>query len=843
MSLPIYELQSELLDALAEGERRVVLQAPTGSGKSTQVPQMLADHPDFWKGMILVLQPRRLAARMLARRVAQEMSCKLGDEVGYQVRFEDRSGPKTRIKFVTEGILLRLLLRNPNLEGISAVLFDEFHERNLFTDVSLARLKRLQEDSRQDLLLLVMSATLATGPVCDYLEPASLFTSKGRTYPVDIHYLPPAKAKDTIAAWDKAATAFDRLMQQGAEGDVLVFMPGAYEIQRTVDAIKRCKSSKGFDVMALHGEMSNEQQDRAVGKSATRKVVVSTNVAETSLTIDGVRIVIDSGLAKIARFDPYRGVNTLSTQKISKASADQRSGRAGRTSPGVCIRCWSEKTHAHRAQDEVPEIRRVDLAEVILSLKADGVNDVDGFPWFEAPDPKALTAAKDLLLLLGATEGPEQCITDLGKQMLRFPLHPRYARMMLEAQGRDCLQEMALVSAIAHSRPFLLRRVAREIQQRREAEWTDQVRSDFSWLIQAWSHASRYRFDLEACRSVGIHAQAARQVAQLYQQFTKVAERNRMQINTIPADEDELARCLLIGFSDQLALRRDETTSRCLLSGGRKGKVDPESVIPHSPLFVSADIREVERRNDSDVLLNLNTAIEREWLEQLLPEFFGVREGVEFDTQARRVVSRQQTVFRDLVLEEKPGEMPSAEGAAELLAEEVLAGNLKLRKWNDKVENWIARVNCVAKYLPELGFEHIGEEEIRLVLQQICLGGTTYKDIRDRDPWPMLRSLLLPGLAGVLDQYTPERFNLPRNRSVKVRYGEGERPVVAARVQELYDLDDVSLASGRIPCRIEILAPNQRPVQITDDLKGFWENSYAMVKKDLAGRYPKHEWR
>src|SRR6266853_924657 len=346
--LPIFELESALVASLRE-HSRLVLQAPTGSGKSTQVPQVVLDHGLAGDGEIVVLQPRRLATRLLAARVAFERSIRLGDEVGYQIRLDRVCSARTRIRFVTEGVLLRQMLGDPVLRGISTIVFDEFHERHLYGDITLARALDLQEQRRPDLKLVVMSATLDAGALQKYLAPCELLTSRGRTFPVDVEYL--GKPLGDFPVWDAAAEEFERLARE-SEGDALIFMPGAYEISRTISAIRNTRAGSQCIVLPLHGELSPGDQDAAVAQYEKRKVIVSTNVAETSLTIDGVRLVIDSGLAKIARFDPYRGINTLLIEKISRASADQRAGRAGRTAPGFAMRLWPQEDHLHRAQQE-----------------------------------------------------------------------------------------------------------------------------------------------------------------------------------------------------------------------------------------------------------------------------------------------------------------------------------------------------------------------------------------------------------------------------------------------------------------------------------------------------------
>jgi ATP-dependent helicase HrpB len=383
--LPIYELENTLVASL-RAQGRLIVQAPTGSGKSTQIPQMLLRHGLLGdRGEVVVLQPRRLATRMLAKRVAEEMDSPLGDVVGYQIRLESRVSERTRIRFVTEGILLRQMSFDASLRGVSAIVFDEFHERHLYGDISLARALQIQQSTRPDLKIIVMSATLDAGVLRTYLAPCEVLVSQGRSFPVRIEFLPKAVDFEREPVWDVAARECARVAE-ATSGDFLVFMPGAYEISRTVQAIQGARELRDFVVFPLHGELPPEQQDRAVSRYEARKIIVSTNVAETSLTIDGVTTVIDGGLARVARYDPHRGINTLLIEKVSVASADQRAGRAGRTAPGVCVRLWTEREHAQRPLQELPEVRRLDLSEVVLTLKASGIDDVANFPWLEKPD-------------------------------------------------------------------------------------------------------------------------------------------------------------------------------------------------------------------------------------------------------------------------------------------------------------------------------------------------------------------------------------------------------------------------------------------------------------------------
>jgi len=844
--LPIYELEHRLVRGLRDSNR-VIVQAPTGSGKSTQLPQMLWRHGFLDAGEVVVLQPRRLATRMLARRVATEMGEPLGRTVGYQIRLERKVSSETKIRFVTEGIILRQMASDPNLRGVSAIVFDEFHERHLYGDITLARARGLQNSTRPDLKIIVMSATLDVGGLEKYLEPCEVLESLGRSYPVEISYLARAPSFDRDGVWTAATLEAERIASLSASGDLLVFMPGAFEINKTVAALEQCRGLRGFKVLPLHGELSVERQDEAVLPGQQRKIIVSTNVAETSLTIDGVTAVIDSGLARVARFDAKRGINTLLIEKISRASADQRAGRAGRTAPGICVRLWTERDHADRMAQEKPEVHRLDLTEVVLSLKASGVNDIASFPWLEAPNDIGLVQAERLLIDLGAVEfGGERAITHLGRKMMSYPLHPRYARMLLEAEKRGCVRGVALMVALTQGRNFLLRGVPREVEKARQDAWGDEERSDFLQLMRAWLYAHRARFEVDACRRLGIHAQAARQVGPLFEQFLKVARGEGLEVKAEDqAPDEELLKCVLAGFSDQLAIRFDRGTLRCGLIHGRRGLLARESVVQAANLLVAGEVSEIEGRGgEVNVLLSLATAIEERWLDELFPGELFEGNSVVYDPSVRRVVVNRERRFRDLVLESKmTSENPPQEDAARMLAAEVRRGGLKLGQWNEKVDRWIVRVNRMAEWFPELEVSPLRAADREMLLEQICYGCFGARDLKDQEVMPVLKDWLRTEQLAVMDDYLPEQLLMPNGRKARIRYAEEGPPVLSARIQELEGLPaDFKLGYGRIAVKYEILAPNQRPVQMTDNLAEFWTSLYPKIRPELSGRYPKHRW-
>ena len=900
--LPIYDLEQDIVATL-KATKRLILQAPTGSGKSTQVPQMLLKHGLLGDGQVVILQPRRLAARLLAARVARELGVELGREVGYQVRFENVTSNATRIKFETEGILLRQLIQDPTLRGVRAVIFDEFHERHLYGDITLARALDIQEQHRPDLLIAVMSATLDAGtleahlstrrqgvaPVSiqdaaqaeqrvrdrhDACPTCSVLRSEGRTFPVEIEYLPHRLGPNSPPAWELAADAFSHFVRSGGQGDVLVFMPGSFEINQTLDAVRHAPESKGFILLPLHGELPPRDQDAAVARYEQRKVVVATNVAETSITIDGVRLVIDSGLARIPRYDANRGINTLLIEKISQSSSDQRAGRAGRTAPGTCSRLWSRQEHDERAPHDLPEIKRLDLAEVVLTLKAAGVENLRAFRWLERPDEISLTHAEELLLDLGAlhkavpqasslsvapksnarqdarptdhrVEACTTTISELGQRMLAFPVHPRYSRMMLAAQEYGCVYQACLVAALTQGRDLLLRGGGKEVQSDREDLLGEMASSDFWILMRAWTYAQKNQFRVDACRRLGIHAVTARQVGPLHEQFLCIAKAEGLDTQPREVKDEALQKCILIGFSDRVARRLDQGTLRCELVHGRRGLLARESVVQHSPLFVAAEIREIEGRDrEVNTLLSLATAIEADWLRELFPEDLKAELHVQFDSTARRVQAAELLRFRDLALAAKRVDPPPAESAARLLAEEINAGRLPLPKWDHSVEQWLLRLRLLLQHCPELQLPPVTDEDRKHLIEQICHGAVSYKDIKEREVKPVVMSWLSATQRELLDKHAPERLPLSNGRTPKVSYESGNPPHIALRIQELYGvMQTPRVAMGRVPVLVHVLTPGMKPVQVTQDLANFWREHYPRIKSELQRKYPRHEWK
>jgi ATP-dependent helicase HrpB len=473
------------------------------------------------------------------------------------------------------------------------------------------------------------------------------------------------------------------------------------------------------------------------------------------------------------------------------------------------------------------------------------VPDSRRFAWLEAPDETTIERAEQLLRDLGAADPETGQITDMGQRMVSFPVHPRYARMLLAGHTYGCTREAALIAALTQDRDLLVRRIPKHVREARENLLGDRADSDFFILMRAWRYAQQHNFRLDACQRLGIHARAARQVTPLFEQFLRVAEQQGLMLNERGADQEAIRKCILTAFVDQLALRRDQGTLRCELVHARRGELARDSAVRHSPLFVASEIDEIEHTHqDLTVILRLATVVEQEWLSELYPDELTNRTDVTFDASGKRVAARQLTLFRDLVLQSKLAGQPPAEEAAALLAREVLAGRFKLKHWTPEVEQWIYRLNRVAQGCPDLGLAAIGDADRLWLTQQICLGCFSARDIVNRPVWPVLKAWVGPGQEALIDRYAPDRLQLPSGHRARIRYAEDAPPTLSARIQDLYGLlETPSMAMDHQPLLIEILAPNQRPVQVTTDLANFWHITYPELKPQLQKRYPKHEWR
>lgn len=844
-SLPIEEIRGEFLEALKAGSPRILLKAPTGSGKSTGIPPMMDDAGLGGKGLIVVVQPRRMAARLLARHVARMRGVELGREVGYMVRFERHISSRTRMAYVTDGILERWLTDRPCLEGVSAVVFDEFHERSLSGDLSLGRVLDLQDGPRRDLAVVVMSATLEMSGLKEYMgESCRVLEARGRQYPVEITYRPPRLVSDgrgRVApppVWEQAAGAVREAVKDDGGGDILLFMPGVYEIRRTVELLESSPWLGGWDIFPLYGALSPEQQNRAVEKGRRPRVIVSTNVAETSLTIEGVRTVIDSGLVRQSGWDPYRGMDTLRLVRISRASADQRAGRAGRVAEGRCFRLWSEAEQAKKAEFDPPECFRVDLSGAVLNLCSWGIPSPEEFRWLDRPDELVLQRARHLLASLGAVDGDGK-LTDAGRRMTAFPLPPRLGRLMVAGQDEQCVAELAAVAALMQGEGVEAKGGLND-DLRDSADYTD-----FQAEWRAVRKAVDSGFDLGTCSRWGISARGAREVWMAYQQLLSIGRRGRSRELPEPdfaASRSAVVRAMVEGFADHVGVRNGIAANTCRMVGGVGGRLAAGSAAFHGLHFVAAEMAELSGKA-VETRIGRCTLVTPEELQAVWPERFSGGDAAVFDPGLRRVRLHRRLMYEDLVLEDRDRGDAPAELAAPILAEKVVDGTLKLVKWDDAVEQWIRRLNGLSRWMPELELPLFAEEDKLVAIAMVCEGAAGYKDIKEREILPVLRDWLSGWQAKALDDYAPVRITLPNGQQPKVRYEEDSTPVIGLTVQKLFGVaESPRVANGAVTVRVEVLAPSQRPWQVTGSLESFWRNGYGQMKKDLAGRYPRHRW-
>jgi ATP-dependent helicase HrpB len=902
-SLPIWEIHTPIVETLRLGNR-LVLVAPTGSGKTTQVPQMLLDAGLAGDKKIVVLQPRRVAARTVAARVAWERRCKLGAEVGYQIRFDDQTGLGTRISYVTEGILLRWLQDNRTLSEVGVVLFDEFHERNLLSDVALALVKRLQRTERPDLKMAVMSATLEAEPVAEYLSgeggmgETPVLHSEGQSFPVEVRYL---SQHDERPVTEQAADVVEQIVTTGEPGDILVFMPGMGEINGTLGAVRGIRANERLALIPLHGDLPPEQQDLAFAPNSRRKVVVATNVAETSVTIDGIRHVVDSGLARIARYDAERGIGTLFLEPISRASAEQRKGRAGRTAPGTCHRLWTESGQLNRPERNTPEIQRSDLAEVVLLLHSLGIKRAAEFDWLDKPDAQAVERAEQLLITLGALRdlrltiddlrggGPsdasivngkssiEADLTPIGRRMLKLPMHPRYSRMLVEAAKFGCVPAAALCAALVSGRDLLMRlgRDDKHIQEARELFEASQE-SDFYTLMRAYQLAKKSSFSVETCRRYGIHAQTARQVEQTFEQIMQIAEqqgvlrseaggarledgtqtqpatRTTQQAPRTTPQTDPLPRCIMTGFIDQLCLRHDQGTLECDLTEGRHGTLMRESVVQNAALFVAATIREVPGRGSENLtLLGLASAVKREWIEETFPEQVTAKVEHLYDRTHKRVAAVKLVRFRDLIIHHEHQREADPKASGRCLAEAYRKGYFELPLFNHELKQFISRVNLVVAAMPELEFPAFDEAAITGCLARAFAGLTLAKEAQAAP----LRDAFLQTLAreqlGWLDELAPTSIPWPDGRKLKLQYPEQARegkgqpnsPDLQVKLHECFALKEhPHVCEGRLPVKLWLCAPDGKRLEATLNWAAFRANGYPKLKPALLKKHPGIPW-
>lgn len=835
-----------------------MIHAETGSGKSTVIPGLLLEALSAGAAhavSIIVTQPRRLAARLLATEVARRLGEPVGRTVGFETRHERAVSDGTRIRFVTEGLLLRRIAVDPRLREVDAVILDEAHERTLEFDLLLGFIRRARERRGTGPGLILMSATIDAARLSARLDAVTV-SVEGRLHPVEVEYEPAAAAARPIAP--RAATAALHCIRRlGRDASGLVFMPGAREIGQTIRALERAGCP--LPAVPLHGSLSRAGQDRAVRDDGTARVIVATNVAETSITVPGVRWVVDSGLARLAGFDAARGFDTLHVAPISQASALQRSGRAGRTAPGLAVRLWSDAAQRTRPEATVPEVHRRDLAGALLQLACGGEDDPAAFPWIDPPTPEALDRAARELRELGALDGGNRP-TAHGRRMADLPAPPRLARFLLDAaapaagpdgpgQGpadaatADAAADAAVWAAIAQERDPLRGAPPEEAPMPAPGE----PESDLAlraWIVgQARTDPGRWR----GRRAVDSGAVA--EIERSARQFQALLGRPRAGLPAHAGTRvtEALLRALVRAFPDRLAVRPSAESLLCRMPPARAVELDAASVVRADGPLISLDVTEVGDGQRRVTRLRLVTSVPMATVESLCAAHLHDAATVEWDSAQERVVRRLRRSIGPLVLSERTRPAEAAD-AAPLLARMMADGTLRPARWDDAVESWIARVRAVRRWFPDRGLIAYDEEDLAVIRLEIVDGCVSRRQVEACECLAAVRSAL--GADGIrfVETNAPASITLPCGRRLSLVYdgaaaAEGG-PVGAARIQELYGLAATpTVGGGRIPVTLEILAPNNRPIQRTSDLAGFWRTLYPQLRNELRRRYPRHEWR
>ncbi len=826
-SLPIDTALSSLCAAIA-AHANVVLQAPPGAGKSTGVPLALLAEQSLSAGKIVMLEPRRLAARAVATRMAQMLGEPVGQTVGFRTRLESRTGRSTRIEVVTEGILTRWLQRDATLEGIAMVIFDEFHERSLHADLGLALCLDAQAEVRDDLRLLVMSATLDATAVARLLGDAPVVIAEGRAFEVETHWISGAThrgARDTDVAVRTARTIAQAL--ECDTGDILAFLPGQAEIRRAQQQLEQQGLPRSVSVLPLFGDLSAAEQDAALrpGDAQHRKVVLATNIAETSLTIEGVRVVVDSGLARRARFDPATGMSGLATVRISRASADQRRGRAGRLGPGVCYRLWSESEHASLSAQTPPEILEADLAPLALDLAEWGTVDPRSLRWIDPPPAATFAQARDLLRSLEAIDARGR-ITPHGRALARLGTHPRLAHMIVRGAELG-LQRVALeIAAVLAERDLL-----RWNGSRRDADLRLRIEALRRGRVDDPHVAADVRVD------GGARQRALRTAEILERQLDASTAKPR-----VAETSADIGRLLAFAYPDRIAQSRG-AGGRYLLAGGRGARLTDAQSIAQAEFLVVADLDAGER----EALIRLAAPLPRSALEHDFAALIDHRQRFEWDAREQAVVAQDERWLGAIRLGERRLENPDSARVTSALLDGIRQLGLEVLPWTKEARALRQRLAFAREVdtRPQQPWPDVSDAALAATLDAWLAPWLTGMSRRDHlarlDMTAIIAALLDWSQRQRLDEIAPTHLQVPSGSRIPIDYSAA--PSVAVRLQEVFGLAATpAVGNGRVPLTLQLLSPAHRPVQVTKDLASFWARGYAEVKKELKGRYPKHYW-
>jgi ATP-dependent helicase HrpB len=816
--LPVATVLEDLQAALNR-HGSAVLVAPPGAGKTTAVPLALLQAHWLSGKRMLLLAPRRLAARAAAYRMGALLGEPVGETVGYRIRMETRVGPRTRIEVITEGVLTRMLQSDPGLSGVGIVIFDEFHERSLDADLGLALCREVQGVFNETLRLLVMSATLDPAPVTTLLNKAPLIHCEGRSFPVETRYVPLLQPKPI----ERAIT--DILLRSTAaeEGNILAFLPGAPEIRRVARLLADTALADRWDVAPLYGNLTRVQQDAAIGPppAGRSKIVLASAIAETSLTIEQIRVVVDSGLQRAPRFDPRTGMTRLVTLPVSRASADQRQGRAGRLGPGICYRLWSESAHTTLAAYNRPEILDTDLAGLALELAQWGASP-DALGWLDPPPSGAFEQAKALLADLGAIDDRGK-ITGHGRRMAELPLHPRLAHMVLAAQKEGMGSSACEVGAVLSERdPLHFTGNMRDADLRLRIDVLHAFRAHTPMTIPDGA------VDIDAVRRI-------LKVAALLQQ--------RMGIKDHPKSPLQLGGLVAWAYPDRIAYRRPDSVGRYLMTNGRGAFFDPPDPLSAHDFLVIAEL-DGERR---DARIFMAAAYDRDTLMDQFSHRVQWQESVAWDDQRQAVAAVRRLTLGALTLRSEPLADPDPRALIAAMITGIRSNGIGVLPWTRSLRTWQARVILLRRVMageedwPDLSDTAL-TADLETWLAPYLEGITSIKALARLDLSNALRSRLSWRQQKLLDTLAPTHIVVPSGTRRPIDYS-AEIPVLAVRLQEMFGaVDTPTIADGRLPLQLHLLSPAGRPAQITQDLAGFWRNSYPEVKKELKGRYPKHDW-
>lgn len=885
-TLPIDTLLPEIA-AQVLAHPCLVIEAAPGAGKTTRVPPRLLElWPD---GDVVVLEPRRLAAHLSAARVAEERGEALGGTVGVQLRFDSICGEKTRLRYVTEGVLLRQLLSNPTLRGVQAVVLDEFHERHLQADLALALLRRLQRGARPDLRIVVMSATLASAQVAAFLDDCPVVRSQGRSFEVGVtHQAQPSAeplGKQVRQALRELIVSEAGLpAKSGSHGDILVFLPGGAEIRRCQEDLAELAAQLDLAVLPLHGDLPLTEQRRAVAPrqpGERRKVILSTNVAETSVTIDGVTAVIDSGLARIAGHAHWSGLPTLRVQPICRAAAAQRAGRAGRTQPGRCIRLYTRHDHDSRPEFELPEIRRIDLAELLLTLHAIELPLAE-LAFLDAPLPASVDAAEQLLIRLGAlvpvalsvpaaaagdaaapnktggTAGGGAKITELGQRLAQLPVHPRLGRLLCAGHELGVGEDAAAAAALLSERDIRLGQRSLSGGQRQAEVFGP---SDVTHLLELLALAQAGRLSRAALGREGLDPDAVQTVERARQKLVRLPKGTAgPRLREPRLREQALQKALLAAYPDRVARRRPRPageTPEFVLAAGGSAVLSPSSVVREVELAVLIDVedRTAAGGRGGRVVVRTASAIEADWLIELPGDCVHETAEPQWNSDAERIELVRRLQYEQLVLDESRTAGDGGDAAqVELLVSKLNAAQLMIFSDGEVYPQWAAKLGFVAQHCPEVGIRPINPAELDQVLRRLATGRASFAELRHESLVNAVAAHLEAALRAegkplsapatqLVARLAPDHLTLPSGRRTRIHYPAGQPPWLESRLQDFFGMaQGPTVAGGRVPVVLHLLAPNQRAVQVTTDLPGFWVRHYPAIRKELARRYPKHAW-